>query len=69
MLDIVLRAEGTVMKWKDTVSVLVTDEGKSKQGWNVDSGLYLKSNRKLLKGFGQARNIRLHFRHTVLNGM
>lgn len=53
------------MKWKDRVSILVTDEAaKSKQGCNLDFGLYLKSNRKLLKGFGQARNmIRLYFRY------
>lgn len=71
LLDIVLDAEGTAMKWKAMVSALVTDEaGKSKQGWNLDFGLYLKSNRKLLKGFGQARNmIRLYFRCTILNGM
>lgn len=71
LLDIVLDAEGTAMKWKAMVSALVTDEaGKSKQGWNLDFGLYLKSNRKLLKGFGQARNmIRLYFRYTILNGM
>ena len=48
MLDIVLGADGTAMKWKDKVSVLVTDEiGRSKQGWNLDFGFYLKSNRKL----------------------
>lgn len=33
VLDIVLGVEGTAMKWKDKVSVLVTDEaGRSKQG-------------------------------------
>ena len=33
MLDIVLGADGTAMKWKDKVSVLVTDEiGRRKGG-------------------------------------
>lgn len=71
MLDIVLGAEGTAMKWKDKVSVLVTDEtGRSKQGWNLYFGFYLKSNRKLFQGFGQVRNmIRLYFRYVVRIGM
>lgn len=64
VLDTVLGAQGTAVKWKDSVSRLVTDEaGRRKQGWNWDLGLYLKSNGNLLKGFGQARNmIRLYFR-------
>lgn len=59
------------MKWKDKVSVLVTDEtGRSKQGWNLYFGFYLKSNRKLFQGFGQVRNmIRLYFRYVVRIGM
>lgn len=50
VLYIVLGAEGTAVKWKDKVSVLVTDEaGRRKQGWNLDLGFYLKSNIKYLK--------------------
>lgn len=38
------------MKWKDKVSVLVTDDaGRRKQGWNLDLGFYPKSNVKYLK--------------------
>lgn len=55
MLDTVLGAEGIAVKWKDKVSVPVTETaGRSKQGWNLNFGFYLKSNRKLLKGFGLA---------------
>lgn len=70
MLEIVQSARKTAVKWKDKVSVLVTDETRrSKQGWNWNSGLYLKSNRKLLKGFGQARNMTgLYFRDIFLIG-
>lgn len=39
VLYIVLGAEGTAMKWKDKVSVLVTDDaGRRKQGWYLDFG-------------------------------
>lgn len=56
MLDIVLGAEGIAVKWRDKISILVTDmAGRSKEGWNLDFGFYLKNNRKRLKGFGLAR--------------
>lgn len=69
MLEIVQSARRTAVKWKDKVSVLMTDETRrSKQGWNWNSGLYLKSNRSY-SNFGQARNMTgLYLRDIFLIG-